>query len=166
MFVLDKNKATTLQISNDAFYYLRDGEDPIDEENLEEAYEIQYMFPNGFQIQDNWSVVDDEPGLIEVTFIPYVEGDNDWDGCFAMFNNWVYRFKILDANRCTLSLYNEQTGDESFNEECKIEYHNNKPWILHDADLFKGIPGTQLPLFNSKANEVIWYNLDSIKLLR
>ena len=165
MFVLDKSKAVTLQISNDAFYYLKYGEDPIDEENLHEAYEIQEMFPNGFQIQDGWSVVEDMYDLLEVTFIPYVKDANDWDGYFVMFNNWIYRFKILSNSKCILSMYNEQTGDESFNDECNIEYSNNKPWITHNADLFNGIPGTRLPLFNSKANEVIWLKSDSIKLL-
>lgn len=165
MFALDKSKAITLQISNDAFYYLKDGEDPIDEENLHEAYEIQEMFPNGFQIQDNWSIVENVHDLLEVTFIPYVEDTNDWDGCFMMVNNWVYRFKILNKSKCILSMYNEQTGDESFNDECDIEYHNNKPWIIHNADLFKGIPGTRLPLFNSKTSEVIWYKSDKAKLL-
>ena len=165
MFVLDKSKAVTLQISNDAFYYLRDGEDPIDEENLNEVYEIQEMFPNGFQIQDNWSIVECIDDLLEVTFIPYVEDINDWDGYFVMFNNWVYRFKILSNSKCILSMYNEQTGDEGFNDECNIEYSNNKPWIIHNADLFKGIPGTRLPLFNSKASEVIWYKSDKTELL-
>ena len=48
-----------MQISNDAFYYLYYGEEPLDDENMEEAQEIADMFPNGFVIEDNWENVDD-----------------------------------------------------------------------------------------------------------
>ena len=39
-FVLDYSKKQTLQISNDAFCFLYYGEEPLDEDNLEEANEM------------------------------------------------------------------------------------------------------------------------------
>lgn len=37
-------------LSNDAFYYLSEGEEPLDESNLEEAERIIAMFPEGYKI--------------------------------------------------------------------------------------------------------------------
>lgn len=78
MFKLDYSKAQTLQISNDAFYWLLYEEEPLDEDNIEEAKEVADMFPNGFQIEDNWSPLPDE-GLIEATFVPYIEEETNYD---------------------------------------------------------------------------------------
>ena len=39
-------KIETIQITGDAFYYLRDGEEPIDPDNLEEADEFKTLFGN------------------------------------------------------------------------------------------------------------------------
>lgn len=39
-------KIETIQITGDAFYYLRDNEEPIDPDNIEEAEEFKAMFGN------------------------------------------------------------------------------------------------------------------------
>ena len=52
-FRLDYSQQQTMQISNDAFFYLLEEEEPLDEENLEEAYEILALFPHGFNIEEN-----------------------------------------------------------------------------------------------------------------
>lgn len=70
-FKADYDKKQTFQLSNDAFYFLYCGEEPLDEDNIEEALEIQGLFPNGFIIEDNWTAVEDSD-LIEATFVPYV----------------------------------------------------------------------------------------------
>ena len=78
-YKLDPSKAEVRYLSNDAFFWLKDEEDPIDEDNLEEAQEILAMFPNGFVIKDDWKYDDDD--TIEATFIPYVDDiDIKWDG--------------------------------------------------------------------------------------
>ena len=79
-YKLDSNKAEIRLLSNDAFFWLKDEEDPIDEDNLEEAQEILSMFPNGFVIAENWKYVDDD--TIQATFVPYVEDtlNIEWDG--------------------------------------------------------------------------------------
>ena len=63
-FVLDYSKKQTLQISNDAFCFLYYGEEPLDEDNLEEANEVSEMFSNNFYIEDDWKAVDNSD-LIE-----------------------------------------------------------------------------------------------------
>ena len=45
-------KIETIQITGDAFYYLRDGEEPIDPDNLEEAEEFKTLFGNFRFISD------------------------------------------------------------------------------------------------------------------
>lgn len=77
-FILDYSKKQTLQISNDAFYFLYYGEEPLDENNLEEANDVSEMFSNNFYIEDDWKAVDDSD-LIECTFIPYIEDQADYD---------------------------------------------------------------------------------------
>ena len=61
LFLLDRSKTLELQISNDAFFYLLEEEEPLDEANLEEAQEILAMFPNGFVIEDGWKPVRTAP---------------------------------------------------------------------------------------------------------
>lgn len=42
----------TFQLSNDAFYYLKDGEEPLVDEALDEALVIEALYPDGFTILD------------------------------------------------------------------------------------------------------------------
>lgn len=42
----------TFQLSNDAFYYLKDGEEPLVDEALDEALAIEAMYPEGLAILD------------------------------------------------------------------------------------------------------------------
>lgn len=42
----------TFQLSNDAFYYLKDGEEPLVDEALDEAFVVEAMYPEGFTILD------------------------------------------------------------------------------------------------------------------
>ena len=40
------------QLSNDAFYYLKDGEEPLVDEALDEALVVEALYPDGFTILD------------------------------------------------------------------------------------------------------------------
>ena len=72
MYVLDQNKAEIVRLSNDAFFYLYQDEEPLDDCQAE-IDRILAKFPNGYQIDpDEWEYAD-EPGIIEALFIPYVE---------------------------------------------------------------------------------------------
>lgn len=42
----------TFQLSNDAFYYLKDSEEPLVDEALDEALVIETLYPDGFTILD------------------------------------------------------------------------------------------------------------------
>ena len=42
----------TFQLSNDAFYYLKDGEEPLVDEALDEALAVEALYPDGFTILD------------------------------------------------------------------------------------------------------------------
>ena len=42
----------TFQLSNDAFYYLKDGEEPLVDEALDETLVVEALYPDGFTILD------------------------------------------------------------------------------------------------------------------
>lgn len=42
----------TFQLSNDAFYYLKNGEEPLVDEALDEALVVEALYPDGFTILD------------------------------------------------------------------------------------------------------------------
>ena len=130
-YVLDPSKAETRFLSNDAFFWLKDEEEPLDESNLEEAEEIMQMFPNGFVIDDNWDYEKDEPDTIRATFIPYVQDNcNEWDGETrdAKENSFSFRFKVLAYNKCYARWSNDTTGKVIFEGECEVKYYASNPW--------------------------------------
>ena len=133
-YKLDAEKAITLQICNDSFWYLYQEEEMIDEDNMEEAEEILAMFPNGFIIKEDFRVVDDEPDLIECTFIPYVEDiDIQWDGEHITYNSKQYRsdvcmFKVISHTRCYIRCLDERDGKIYREGEHDVIFLNGNPW--------------------------------------
>ena len=67
---LDFERAAKLQLSNDIFYYLKFGEDPLYTDDLSEADRIREQFPEGFEILDEWEALEGTD-LIEAIFVPY-----------------------------------------------------------------------------------------------
>ena len=135
-YKLDLEKAVTLQISNDAFWFLYQDEEMIDEDNMEEAEEVLSMFANGFVIKDDYKIVDDEPDLIECTFIPYVEDkDMNWDGEYTAFNSKSIRsdvvlFKIINHNKCYIRWTDERNGKIHREGEYDVTYYDGNPWCV------------------------------------
>lgn len=120
MFRLDNTKAITLQLTNDAFYYLKEDEDPLDEDNLEEALEVLSMFPNGFEIEDNWKPVEDSD-LIEATFIPYIEVNEDYDMSCRMAQGYHWQIKFTRENRYVkLWSFKESTNERVYMGEFQL----------------------------------------------
>lgn len=119
MYKLDYTKAQTLQISNDAFFFIREEEPPLDEANLEEAYEVLNEFPFGFEIKDDWKTVEGTD-LIEVTFVPYVEDKEDYDMYMHLCNGIQMRLKWLDKSRIKTWWFYEKTGISKHFEEYEI----------------------------------------------
>ncbi len=145
-FKLDYSKAQTMQISNDAFFYLTEEEEPLDEENLDEAKEIVSMFPNGFYVNENWKLVENSD-LIEVTFIPYVEDNDDYDEYQNLTNHIQLQIKWLDSNhikawrhnsmKCTRELLGEfVVYTNRFGNACFHTGEQNKDFIPGKESLF------------------------------
>lgn len=105
-----------MQISNDAFFYLLEEEEPIDEENLKEARKILAMFPHGFYI-DNWKAVENS-GIIECTFIPYIE--DNFDEFQQLTKYTQQQIKWLDANTIRVWWYNSQTETRELRGDFKV----------------------------------------------
>lgn len=118
-FVLDYSKKQTLQISNDAFYFLYYSEEPLDENNLEEANDVSEMFSNNFYIKDDWKAVDDSD-LIECTFIPYIEDQADYDEYEDLTRHIQQQIKWLDANHVRVWWFNSQTGTRELQGDFKV----------------------------------------------
>lgn len=118
-FRLDYSKAQTMQISNDAFFFITEEEEPLDEENLEEAQEVLSMFPNGFYVEENWKPVEDSD-LIEATFIPYVEDEDDWDKYQDLTKYLQMQIKWLDASHIRVWWYNSQKGTRELRGDFKV----------------------------------------------
>ena len=118
-FRLDYSKAQTMQISNDAFFFITEEEEPLDEENLEEAQEVLSMFPNGFYVEENWKPVEDSD-LIEATFIPYVEDEDDWDEYQDLTKYLQMQIKWLDTNHVRVWWYNCQKGTRELRGDFKV----------------------------------------------
>lgn len=109
MFKLDYSRAETLQLSNDAFYYLKDEDEPLDESNLEEAQEVFAMFPDGFIIEDHWQAIKGTD-LIEATFVPYTQDTAEYDAYWEMARGVSLQLTYLDNNQIEVWWNNDNIG--------------------------------------------------------
>ena len=69
-YILDNEGAEIMRLSNDAFLYLTQEEEPLDENNLIEARQLYVDFPLGFEIT-KWQYV--ENGEVEVTIVTFID---------------------------------------------------------------------------------------------
>lgn len=88
----DFSKVQEFILSNDAFFFLYQDEEPLDDINLAEALEIAEQFPTGYQILEGWSYVDTD--LVEATFVPLIEEQDDFDGAFWASKTCQWQIKI------------------------------------------------------------------------
>lgn len=145
-FILDYSKKQTLQISNDAFYYLYCGEEPLDENNLEEAKEVSEMFSNNFYIEDNWKTVNDSD-LIECTFIPYTKNKLDYD---AYLNSGPYiqeQIKWLDISHIRLWRFNSKTKTRELCGDFKVYINEYGNKCFHTGDQDKEFTTGKMSLY-------------------
>lgn len=151
MFTLDHNNARTLQISNDAFYYLSYGEEPLDESNLEEAEEVVSMFPNGFCIDENWHEVEDYPGMVEATFIPYIEDQADYDMYEDLTPYIQQQIKWLeDGKTIRVWWYNKKTGERNLRGDFKVYTDKFGNKCFHTGDQEKTFESGKCSLYYIK----------------
>ena len=109
-------KETILQLSNDAFFYILSGEQPIDEANLDEANEILGMFPNGFYIK-SWEPIDNSD-LIQAVFV--MEDDESEWLCYNITKYIQIQIKWLDSTHILQREINSQTDTMSEAKEFSV----------------------------------------------
>ena len=131
MYKLDYSKKQVLQLSNDAFFYLKEEDDPLDEDNLDEAIEIIGMFPNGFHIDDDWKYVEDSD-MVEATFIPYIDAGWQCDEYIDLFNGWQLQIKWADNNEARVEIRYYNPTKEPFGQQiCDVELNDDgRPYIV------------------------------------
>lgn len=129
MYKLDYSKKQVLQLSNDAFFYLKEEEEPLDEDNLDEANEIISMFPKGFHIDEGWKYVEDSD-MVEATFIPYIDDDWQFDEYIDLFNGWQLQIKWTDDRTQVEIRYYNPTKEPFGQQICDVSYNQDgKPMI-------------------------------------
>lgn len=85
--LLDNENSKELRISNDAFFFLLDGEDMLFDESEQEVETIKAQFPLGFKISE-WDY--DGGGDIIATFIPYKLDPNTAYNLGDKFSNELF----------------------------------------------------------------------------
>ena len=152
-FKLDYSKAQAIQISNDAFFFITEEEEPLDEENLEEAQEVLSMFPNGFYVEEDWKYVKNSD-LIEAIFIPYVEDEDDWDEYQDLTKYSQIQIKWLDANYIRAWLYNCKKGTRELQGDFKVYTNQYGHKCFHTGEQDKEfIPGKMSLFFLKRFNK-------------
>lgn len=126
MYYLDHDNKKTLQLSNDAFFYLLNEEEPLDSDNMEEALEVLALFPGGYEIEEDWSYVDAD--LIETTFVPYkkvAESSFDWDMQFELAKSFIVQIRwIVFNSRLEAVKFNPLTGETKNLGEFDVKVNN------------------------------------------
>lgn len=151
-YVLDKSKAKTIELSNDAFFYIYKDEEPLDDDNIVEAKNILAQFPNGFVILD-WAYA--EASRVSATFAPYVDNYVEYDGQMPFIcKDWVLRYKYLSKEVARITIVNLVTNKINIDCDCKVVYIKNKPWVMFtkngDASHFgDNQPCCRIPLWKT-----------------
>ena len=145
-FRLDYGQAQVMQISNDAFFYLLQEEEPLDEENLEEAQEILAMFPHGFYIEENWKAVEDSD-LIECSFVPYVTDDMDFDEYEDLTQHIQQQLKWLDADHIRVWWYYVKSGVRQLRGDYRVYTNKYGHRCFHTGDQSKEFATGKMSLF-------------------
>lgn len=114
MYITNLKEAKTLQLSNDAFMYLLAEELPLDDANMQEALEVAAMFPDGFTISDDWSYIEDEPGMVEATFIPYSRDTFDYDEYENLSKTCQLQIKHTEPGRIDVWRYSALKGEREY----------------------------------------------------
>lgn len=145
-FILDYSLKKTMRVSNDAFLYLLEEEEPLDEKNLEEAHKILLAFPYGFYIDENWKVLGNS-GLIECTFIPYTKNDISFDEYENITNNIQQQLKWLNPNCVRIWWYNIETGARELRGDFNVYTTKNGGKCFHTGDQNKEFIAGKMSLY-------------------
>lgn len=152
--ILDTSNPVILRMSNDAYYYFFEGEDPIDESSLDEIAEISASFEHGFEPDESKPInTDSSDGSIEVTIFPYIEDvpkqkpsqsessdldtlefdESQWDGVHndGSIFPWLFYFKFIGENTVKIAQLNMHFNKRLNDCIGEIVWLNNKPWIKY-----------------------------------
>lgn len=145
-FKLEYSKKQKMQISNDAFFYLLEEEEMIDEKNLGEAQKILEMFPDGFYIEETWKPIKNS-GYIECVFIPYVEKDIDFDKYLQLTSNTQMQIKCTSADTIKAWFCNVNTGEREFQGEFKVYTNDYGHKCFHTGDQSRKFEAGKMSLY-------------------
>lgn len=109
MYSLDYSRAVPLQLTNDAFFYLYQGEELLDEGNMPEVEEVLDMFPSGFEVEEGWAEIP-QTDLISAVFIPYIEEQVDYDEYDELCKGYELQIKWLESGLIKVWKHNRRAG--------------------------------------------------------
>lgn len=124
------------QLTNDAFFFLLNGEDPLDEANLKEAQEIFNAFPDGFFIEEDWKYIK-QTGLVECTIIPYIKQKEvpvDFEAYENLSKYIQLQIKWLGPSTIKTWWYNKQTNTSELLGEFLIRTNKNGLQYFYTGD--------------------------------
>lgn len=102
--IIDYSNKKEIILSNDAFFYLYKEEEPLDDNNIEEALEIAEMFETGFIIEEGWKPIPNSD-LIEAVFIPTISAEQDFDMHNILSKDIEVRIKQSGPGRVKAWIY-------------------------------------------------------------
>ena len=144
-FVLAYNQKQNYKLSNDAFFYLLEEEEPLDENNLKEARAILAQFSSGFIIEDNWEMLSGT-GLVKCTIIPYIEDKADFDEYENLTPNIQMQIKWLGPNIIRAWWFDNKTNIRELKGDFKVySLQGNK--CFHTGDQTSGFITGKMSLY-------------------
>lgn len=111
-------KIETIQITGDAFYYLRDGEEPIDPDNLEEAEEFKTLFGNFRFISEPEPIVGTD--MVEVKISAAEQK--------KIAGQFLFEFIILPNKKVHVRVFDSKTNYEERNQIQNLEPIGDTYW--------------------------------------
>lgn len=117
MLYLDENGACEITLSNDTFFYLRDGEESILGLDENEVNSIYDRFENGFEICD-YTLEND--GKITALFVPYVDDDFVYNYVYPAKATVQFQFNIVGDN-VSCRMHHFDDGHSIYYDDAKIQ---------------------------------------------
>ncbi len=111
-------KIEAIQITGDAFYYLRDGEEPIDPDNLEEAEEFKTLFGNFRFISEPEPIVGTD--MVEVKISAAEQK--------KIAGQFLFEFIILPNKKVHVRVFDSKTNYEERNQIQNLEPIGDAYW--------------------------------------
>lgn len=135
-YTLNIAQAKEVSLSNDAFWYLYQDEEMLDDINMLEAKRLLEAYPYGFVIDDNYRVDEKAQDRIICKLIPYIKVNMDeikWDGENITLDKkgqrvHILKFKVINHNKCQVEWVDERQNKLFYNGECNVVYFENNPW--------------------------------------